>query len=1093
MSDELYDVSQYSENELFDILDLVNPTDRELEAKIIMMIRKYENDTSNPIMSVFFEEIYNRFFEGDDDEENEYNESGDFKEGMETMKKPQNKKKASLSVDTEKLLKDEGIKAPTKAILTTSEVEDDGDVAIKDNKGQSESKAVTQTAVFQYTKGKLNPVLKETITRTMTLDSKFRDRKLYKNASSYTVNLSETLHNVVAMRYFAVNIPYTWYTVTNDYGANFFLLKGISPGINDGTQDIKFSIPPGHYNNEELVNEVSIAIQNAKTKYTNINFGSTDISLNYIPEGSIKQSSGRATFVIDIENIYDATSYALQFPTWSDPYGAISVRKETIPGFLGFSNKQYIPNSIYSSITQFPSGIVKYSTSGITIPNTLDLTKTFNLYFKDIISSSITYKENNYLTILNYQDPTNSGYLKPFTITANETQGSNILKLVSGTLSDIYIGSIATGLGIPPGSIVTEIDNFTSEITISNVAASTNLGVTITVVGSNVMDTITVTLASSNVINKDTVSYYTRSDIISNLNTSLQSNPQLTKDSNASIIKVSYKDSTGTTYTYEKIKLTIILNRSTTKQIPNMKQYIQLPDETTNPNPIWVGANSCFLFDVKLCELNDIYSDTNPLSISYVINSSPTIKLRSDVTGSPEYTVTIPNGTYTKSSYIEAIQTALLTINSPPNVTLEVVVSEDSNLGKLSITISFHVIISPGNEINDLDYEMIFSDSGATNSWVNYLGLMNSNYILKNYHTKGSDNCKIIAEKPIKDETISIDFTNNKFNISPQTTTGGLYTTTGDNTVPITIPDGNYTKAQLYSIINSEFSKDSTSNGSLIQSIWDASGNEYVKLRLNMNKIYTAKDYSLTFYNFTDYVSCITMPDGHSTLTPIPWEGTLGWMLGFHSNTSYNLNIDYNPDNVYTNNEITGVVTLRADSVVNTNSLTNIYIVLEDYAQNHINDGIVSATPRTKTYKLPSYTSLASAKCDPVSSKKTILSYDNLSNPGGLLTSNQYFAGTEQLRETLTVDNSNLINITSTSMRNIMSVVFLNKLPTWGQPFVDNGGGNLNQDRKYFGPVNISRITLQLINDQGYLMDLNGSDWSVTLLCDMLYTSHDGK
>jgi len=488
---------------------------------------------------------------------------------------------------------------------------------------------------------------------------------------------------------------------------------------------------------------------------------------------------------------------------------------------------------------------------------------------------------------------------------------------------------------------------------------------------------------------------------------------------------------------------------------------------------------------VKLCELNDIYSDTNPLSISYVINSSPKIKLISDV--GPEYTATIPNGTYTKNTYIAAIKTALLTINSPPDVTVETEVKEDLTLGKLSISLSIHVIISPDDELSELDYEMIFEDSGANNSWVNYLGIMNSSYILSNYHNIGYDNSTIIAENPIKDQVISIDFTNNKFNISPQTTT------TGDNTVAITIPDGNYTKAQLYSIINSEFSKDSISNGSLIQSIWDASGNEYVKLRLNMNKIYTAKDYSLTFYNFTDYVSCITMPDGHSTLTPIPWEGTMGWMLGFHSNTSYNLNKDYNPDNVYTNNAITGVVTIRGDSVINTNSLTNIYIVLEDYAQNHINDGIVNATPRTKSYKLPSYTSLASAKCDPVSSKKTILSYDNLSNPGALLTSNQYFAGTEQLRETLMVDNSNLTNITSTSMRNIMSVVFLNKLPAWGQPFVDNGGGNLNQDRKYFGPVNISRITLQLINDQGYLMDLNGSDWSVTLLCDMLYSSHDGK
>lgn len=1087
MSNELYDVSQYSENELFDILDLVNPTDRELEAKIIMMIRKYENETPNPIMYAFFEDIYNRFFEDEDDDASE-----DFKEGMENMNKPPNKKKASLSVDTEKLLKEEGIKSPNKTILTKSEVEDDGEVAIKDNKGQSESKAVTQTAVFQYTKGKLNPVLKETITRTMTLDSKFRDRKLYKNASSYTVNLSETLHNVVALRYFAVNIPYTWYTVTNDYGANFFLLKGISPGINDGTQDIKISIPPGHYNNEELVAEVSLAIQNTKQKYTNINFGSTDISLNYIPEGGIRQSVGRATFIIDIENIYDATNYALQFPTWSDPYGTISVRKETIPGFLGFSNKQYIPNSIYSSITQFPNGVVKYSTSGITIPNTLDLTrKTFNLYFKDIITNGVTYKQNNYLIILNYKDTKNRGYIKPFTIIANETQGSNILKLVSGTLSDNYIGSVVIGPGIPTGSTVTEIDNFISEITISNPVTSTNLGATITVIGSDIKDVITVTLASGNVINKDTVCYYTRSDILYNLNTSLQSNPQLTKDSNASVIKVSYKDSTGTTYTYDKIKLTIILNRATTKQIPNMKQYIQLPDETTNTNPIWLGAKSCFLFDVKLCELNDIYSDTNPLSISYVINSSPKIKLISDV--GPEYTATIPNGTYTKNTYIAAIKTALLTINSPPDVTVETEVKEDLTLGKLSISLSIHVIISPDDELSELDYEMIFEDSGANNSWVNYLGIMNSSYILSNYHNTGYDNSTIIAENPIKDQVISIDFTNNKFNISPQTTSDGLYTTTGENTVDITILDGNYTKAQLYSIINSEFSKESISNGSLIQSIWDASGNEYVKLRLNVNKIYTAKDYSLTFYNFTDYVSCITMPDGHSTLTPIPWEGTLGWMLGFHSNTSYNLNIDYNPDNVYTNNANTGVVTLRGDSVVNTNSLTNIYIVLEDYAQNHINDGIVNATPRTKSYKLPSYTSLASAKCDPVSSKKTILSYDNLSNPGAFLTSNQYFAGTEQLRETLTVDNSNLTNITSTSMRNIMSVVFLNKLPTWGQPFVDNGGGNLNQDRKYFGPVNISRITLQLINDQGYLMDLNGSDWSVTLLCDMLYSSHDKK
>ena len=38
--EDIYDISSYSDNELYEILDLVNPTDRELEAKILMMIHE---------------------------------------------------------------------------------------------------------------------------------------------------------------------------------------------------------------------------------------------------------------------------------------------------------------------------------------------------------------------------------------------------------------------------------------------------------------------------------------------------------------------------------------------------------------------------------------------------------------------------------------------------------------------------------------------------------------------------------------------------------------------------------------------------------------------------------------------------------------------------------------------------------------------------------------------------------------------------------------------------------------------------------------------------------------------------------------------
>ena len=49
--DELYKIENYSDNDLFRMLDLTNPTDRELEAKILMEIDKYDeiNEPSTDI------------------------------------------------------------------------------------------------------------------------------------------------------------------------------------------------------------------------------------------------------------------------------------------------------------------------------------------------------------------------------------------------------------------------------------------------------------------------------------------------------------------------------------------------------------------------------------------------------------------------------------------------------------------------------------------------------------------------------------------------------------------------------------------------------------------------------------------------------------------------------------------------------------------------------------------------------------------------------------------------------------------------------------------------------------------------------------
>jgi hypothetical protein len=74
MDEDEYNVSKYTESQLLNILNVNNPSDRELEAKIISMIRKYKNigNQSGDKLRKFFEDIYDYFFEKDRREDENY-------------------------------------------------------------------------------------------------------------------------------------------------------------------------------------------------------------------------------------------------------------------------------------------------------------------------------------------------------------------------------------------------------------------------------------------------------------------------------------------------------------------------------------------------------------------------------------------------------------------------------------------------------------------------------------------------------------------------------------------------------------------------------------------------------------------------------------------------------------------------------------------------------------------------------------------------------------------------------------------------------------------------------------------------------------
>jgi hypothetical protein len=62
-----------------------------------------------------------------------------------------------------------------------------------------------------------------------------------------------------------------------------------------------------------------------------------------------------------------------------------------------------------------------------------------------------------------------------------------------------------------------------------------------------------------------------------------------------------------------------------------------------------------------------------------------------------------------------------------------------------------------------------------------------------------------------------------------------------------------------------------------------------------------------------------------------------------------------------------------------------------------------------------------------------------------------------------------------------------------GSYFVDNGGSLQNQQRLYFGPVNLFKFSIKLVDDRGNIVNLNNSNWSFSILCELLYKPNPSK
>lgn len=346
---------------------------------------------------------------------------------------------------------------------------------------------------------------------------------------------------------------------------------------------------------------------------------------------------------------------------------------------------------------------------------------------------------------------------------------------------------------------------------------------------------------------------------------------------------------------------------------------------------------------------------------------------------------------------------------------------------------------------------------------------------------------------------------------------------TGGNDIVFEIEPGTYARTELIAEINNLLAN----NPMTAKSTISIDNMNISTLQLRINQIYTSADFRVVFYDIYSFVYCNV---GVSNVRNVKWDTTLGWTLGFHTYTEYELSVfaglgpgtisanilSEQYQNYYSNiygritaddsptdpgdvtnmggivkqtyyansNSIDGRIAIIGDSVCNTNLYNYFLLVVDDFIQNHVNDGLITIASVENDVALPSYASRVSYQCDPITGRKV----------AGIGTNNQFTTLTaKQLYSMNQVIDARRSSSTYTAgpyMRDVFALVPI-KLAglSFGSTYMEFGGTLQNQNRKYFGPVNIKKLSIKLMNDRGDVVDLNGTNWSFTLICEIMNDS----
>jgi hypothetical protein len=324
----------------------------------------------------------------------------------------------------------------------------------------------------------------------------------------------------------------------------------------------------------------------------------------------------------------------------------------------------------------------------------------------------------------------------------------------------------------------------------------------------------------------------------------------------------------------------------------------------------------------------------------------------------------------------------------------------------------------------------------------------------------------------IKLNSIQIPFSWYAIDITSGTNVLFYRKTVDPSYTPFVVEPGNYTPAQLQAYMN-------PTPASTFSSIFDVSfnainGKMSIATQSGIGYAYEILFFDPTYQIQYTALSGMNEQEINDAIAASKVNSNLGWLMGYRGNNNPV------PNKLIYTIPASGAPIVTAEALADTYGPKYILLVLDDYNQNHLNKGLVTIATNDTRLSLPSYyTPSIPVVCDASGNPTYVQSAPRQLTQAQLYSINAI----NQNRNNTTIDR-----YTGPTTTDVLALIPVKTYSLQsGQPYTEFGSSMQINERVYFGPVNIERMKVQLVDDKGNILNLHGNDWCFTLATTHLY------